>query len=78
MHYPPGFHVTHHDSGVVVYPHVYADSIVPRKLDDRVVCDDGENKNRRAVLDFNDGESNLALGEPLVVEVEDQPVPRAF
>ena len=54
MHYPPSFYVTHYDGGVVVDSHVYADGIVARKLDDRVICYDGENKNRCAVLNLNE------------------------
>ena len=29
--YPPGFRIAYHDSGVIVDPHVHADSIVPPK-----------------------------------------------
>mgnify|MGYP001689429767 CR=1 FL=1 len=55
MHYPPSFYVTHYDGGIVIYPHIYADSIVPRKLYNGIIGCDREDKDRRAVLNLNDG-----------------------
>ena len=74
MHYPPSLNLAHHNGSIVVDSHVHADSMVARKLDDRVIGHDSENEHRRAVLDLNERQSDLALGEPFVVEVEDQPV----
>ena len=54
MGYPPGFRIAYHDSGVIVDPHIHADSIVPRKLDNRVIGDDREDENRLAALNLNE------------------------
>ena len=74
MHYPPSRNLAHYDGGVVVDPNVYADNMALGKLHNRVIRHDREDKDRLAVLNFNDGESDPTFGEPLVVEVEDQPV----
>ena len=55
MHYPPRRNLADYDSGVVVDSHVYANGIVSRKLDDRVISHDREDENRLSVLDLNDG-----------------------
>ena len=54
MHYPPSFYVTHYHGGIVVYPHVHADGMVSRKLYDRIIRHDREDKDRLTVLNFND------------------------
>ena len=78
MRYPPGFRVTHHDGGVVIDAHIHADSIVARKLHNRVIGDDREDKDRLAIMNLNDGEGDPPLGKPFVVEIEDQPIPCAL
>ena len=78
IHYATRLGIAYNDGGVVVDPHVHADSIVSRKLHNRIIGYHGENKNGPTVLNLDDRQGYFPLSEPLVVEVEDQPIPRAL
>ena len=75
MYYSPHFNVTNYDSGVIRDSHVHTDSIVPRKLRNRVVDHDGENKNGAPIMNLDNGKRNFPLSEPLVIKVKDNPIP---
>ena len=71
------YSVANHDSGVIIDAHVYTNSVVTRKLDDRVIGHDRENKNRCAVLNLHERQSHFTISKACIVEPENEAVPCA-
>lgn len=77
MDYPPSLNTTHYDRGIVTQANIYANYPVARKLDDWVIGDDREREDRLISLDSDERQGNPAIRKPRVIEVKDQPIPRA-
>lgn len=70
MNHPPRIGVSHHDSSIVIDTNIHANSVVPRKLNNRVISNDGEDESRLIVLNFNNRQGDFPLSEALIIESE--------
>ena len=53
LHLLACFAVANNNGSVIINANIYADSIVARKLDDGVICNNGENENRCTILNLH-------------------------